>query len=107
MFQDHVGRYLFGQARALWDIEVEYLFGLFANLANSSNEPNAFSLLGIPMSYEITLRKLTRVYDDWASSEGQRQLSIQPFGAATMDFPGDPNDFGDWRFSVGNNGVSL
>ncbi|KAL9076298.1 MAG: hypothetical protein Q9161_001014 [Pseudevernia consocians] len=30
------------------------LFGLFANLATSGNDPNAFSLLGIPTSYEIT-----------------------------------------------------
>lgn len=36
------------------ELNTEYLFGLFANLATSTNDSNAFSLLGIPMSYEIT-----------------------------------------------------
>lgn len=38
------------------ELNTEYLFGLFANLANLTNSPNstAFSLLGIPISYEIT-----------------------------------------------------
>ena len=30
------------------EINTEYLFGLFANLALSANDPNAFSLFGIP-----------------------------------------------------------
>ena len=36
------------------EINTEYLFGLFANLALSAADPNAFSLLGIPTAYEIT-----------------------------------------------------
>lgn len=47
-----------------------------------------------------TLRKLIRVYEDWASSGGQRQSLIQPSGAAAAEFPEDPKDLGDWRFSV-------
>ncbi len=31
----------------------EYLFGLFANLAAQQNNPNAFTLLGVPTGYEI------------------------------------------------------
>ncbi len=47
-----------------------------------------------------TLRNLIRIYEDWASSGGQRQSLIQPSGAAPAEFPEDPKDFGDWRFSV-------
>ncbi len=53
-----------------------------------------------------TLRQLIRVYETWASSGGQRQSLIQPSGAAAAEFPEDPKDFGDWRFSVVNIGES-
>ena len=53
-----------------------------------------------------TLRQLIRVYEDWASSGGQRQSLIQPSGAAAAEFPEDPKDFGDWRFSVVSIGES-
>ena len=46
------------------------------------------------------LRQLIRVYEDWASSGGQRQSLIQSSGAAPAEFPEDPKDLGDWRFSV-------
>ena len=52
------------------------------------------------------LRKLISVYEDWASSGGQRQSLIQPSGAAAAEFPEDPKDFGNWRFSVVNIGES-
>lgn len=52
------------------------------------------------------LRQLIRVYEDWASSGGQRQSLIQPSGAAAAEFPEDPKDLGDWRFSVVNIGES-
>lgn len=54
----------------------------------------------------ITLRELIRVYEDWASSGGQRQSLIQPYGAAPAEFPEDPKEFEDWRFSVVNIGDS-
>ena len=53
-----------------------------------------------------TLRELIRVYEGWASSGGQRQSLIQPYGAAPAEFPEDPKDFEDWRFSVVNIGES-
>lgn len=53
-----------------------------------------------------TLRQLIRVYEDWASSGGQRQSLIQPSGAAAAEFPEDPKDQGDWRFSVVTHGES-
>ena len=53
-----------------------------------------------------TLRQLIRVYEDWASSGGQRQSLIQPSGAAAAEFPEDPKDFGNWRFSVVSIGES-
>ena len=53
-----------------------------------------------------TLRQLIRVYENWASAGGQRQSLIQPSGAAPVEFPEDPKDFGDWRFSVVNIGES-
>ena len=46
------------------------------------------------------LRQLIRVYEDWASSGGQRQSLVQSSGAAPAEFPEDPKDFGSWRFSV-------
>lgn len=52
------------------------------------------------------LRQLIRVYEDWASSGGQRQSLIQPSGAAAAEFPEDPKDLGNWRFSVVNIGES-
>ena len=36
------------------ELNTEYLFGLFANLAASTNDTSAFSLLGVPVGYEIT-----------------------------------------------------
>lgn len=36
------------------DLNAEYLFRLFANLAAQQNNPNAFRLLGVPTGYEIT-----------------------------------------------------
>ena len=36
-------------------------FGLFTNLATSSKDPNAFSRLGVPISYEITHFAASRV----------------------------------------------
>ena len=54
-----------------------------------------------------TLRQLISVYEDWASSGGQRQSLIQPSGAAPAEFPEDPKDLvGDWRFSVVSIGES-
>ena len=53
-----------------------------------------------------TLRQLIRLYEDWASSGGQRQSLIQPSGAAAAEFPEDPKDFESWRFSVVNIGES-
>ncbi|CAF9915179.1 MAG: hypothetical protein ALECFALPRED_010034 [Alectoria fallacina] len=53
-----------------------------------------------------TLQQLIRVYEDWASSGGQRQSLIQPSGAAAAEFPEDQKDLGDWRFSVVNIGES-
>ena len=53
-----------------------------------------------------TLRQLIRVYEDWASSGGQRQSLIQPSGAAAAEFPEDPKDLESWRFSVVNIGES-
>ena len=52
------------------------------------------------------LRQLIRVYEEWASSGGQRQSLIQPSGAAAAEFPEDPKDLGNWRFSVVNIGES-
>ena len=69
--------------------------------------PSMDDVLQHPWIYETeethpttTLRELIRVYEDWASSGGQRQSLIQPFGAAAAEFPEDPKDFEDWRFSV-------
>ena len=52
------------------------------------------------------LGQLIKVYEDWASSGGQRQSLIQPSGAAEAEFPEDPKDLGDWRFSVVSIGES-
>lgn len=52
------------------------------------------------------LRQLIKVYEDWASSGGQRQSLIQPSGAAAAEFPEHPIDLGSWRFSVVNIGES-
>lgn len=35
------------------EINTEYLFGLFANLATSAGDPNAFGLQDNPTAYEI------------------------------------------------------
>ena len=70
--------------------------------------PSMDDVLEHPYIYETekthptaTLRQLIRVYEDWASSGGQRQSLIQPSGAAAAEFPEDDSkDLGDWRFSV-------
>jgi len=36
------------------ELNAEYLFGLFANLAAQQNNPIALTLLGVPTRYEIT-----------------------------------------------------
>lgn len=69
--------------------------------------PSMDEVLNHPYIYETDtthpttiLRQLIRVYEDWASSGGQRQSLIQPSGAAAAEFPDDPKDLGDWRFSL-------
>ena len=75
--------------------------------------PTMEDVLGHPYIHETeqaypttTLRQLIRVYENWASSGGQRQSLIQPSGAAPAEFPEDLKDSGSWRFSVVNIGES-
>ena len=94
-----------GSSQGLCDL-VAYVLQL-----EPERRPSMDDVLRYPYIHETerthpttTLRKLIRVYEDWASSGGQRQSLIQPFGAAAAEFPDDPEDFGDWRFSVVNIG---
>ena len=59
------------------ELNTEYLFGLFANLANSANDPNAFSLLGIPTAYEI-VHFVAAGNEAWASTQYDPLLLIFP-----------------------------
>ena len=80
---------------------------------NPERRPSMDEVLRHPYIHETertypttTLRQLIRVYEEWASSGGQRQSLIQPSGAAAAELPEDPKDLGDWRFSVVSIGES-
>ena len=63
------------------ELNTEYLFGLFANLALKTNNTNEFSPLGTPQSYEISMYGTSFMgWFQWALelllATAQQQLSI-------------------------------
>lgn len=73
------------------ELNTEYLFGLFANLAAS---PQAFTLLGIPTGYEIThfaasqnIASASTRYFTPPSQPPPQEPSANPYPASTSPFP--------------------